>query len=196
MEGMNHTGTLLVHFLLISQPLAYFLVFVGMLVEGDLSLLAVASLTRLGYFGRFDIVFLVLLGAVLGDSFWFWFGRKTRQSSNRYVQWFLKKMETVTVDIHRNFFGKLFISKFMYGTHHPFLVSIGASSLSFRKFILNDIPAVILWASIIGGLGYTFTSFIVPLRHYIKYAEVGIAIIAVVYLGMSYVLKKEVHIEE
>jgi membrane protein DedA with SNARE-associated domain len=196
MAGMHHAGTLLVHFLTISQPLAYFFVFAGMLVEGDLSLLAIASLIRLGYFEPFGILFFVLSGAFLSDVFWFWLGRKSRLSTNRRVQWLLKKMEIVTVDIHKNFFWKLFISKFMYGTHRPFLVSIGSSPLSFRKFILNDIPAVLGWVGIIGGLGYVFTTFIVRLRHVIKYAEVGIIIMVVLYLGISYVLKKEVHIKE
>lgn len=196
MTLMHHTGTLLLHFLTISQPIGYVLVFLGGLVEGDLSLLTAASLTRLGYFEPVPVFLLIFLGSVIGDTFWFWVGRRSRLSSHRMVLWAVKKTEIVTVDIHKNFFGKLLLSKFMYGTHRPFLLSIGYSPLTFRMFVINEMPAVLIWMSVIGSLGYTFTSFMVPLRHTLKYVEIVILIVVVLYLGIRYILKKEVHVEE
>ena len=174
--------SLFIHYLTLWRPLGYSIVFLGVMFEGDLFVLLTASLVRLGYFDPFDMFFILFSGAVIGDLGWFYLGHRARASSTRITQWLTRHVQKLSIDSERNFFPKLVLSKFMYGTHRPFLFTLGMKNMTIGRFIIPELGAVLIWLTTIGGLGYGLGYLLESTKHIIKYAEIGIAIVVIVYI--------------
>lgn len=176
-----------------SRVLGYALIFFGMTFEGDMSLLATAALVRFHYFDPIDMLLVVCSGALFGDTLWFYLGRHFANPNTRFAQWVKRHIKRMPVDVHNGLFHKLLVSKFMYGTHHPFLFSLGAQHVSYGKFFRHQIPAVCVWVSILGSIGFIFADALAHVRHTIKYIEVILLIIVVSYLLFEVLLRSTQH---
>ena len=188
---------LFLHYLTLWRPLGYSLVFLGVFFEGDIFILITAGLTRLGYFDVFDMLFLVYVGVVLGDSLWFWAGRHFSIIENRFFEKIMNNVKKFPIKGHSSLFKKLLISKFMYGTHHPFLFILGAGrEVSFLNFLRNEVVAVGVWIFVLGNIGYWFTGALLNVKHIVKYAEVSLLIIVIVYVAVIQILKRKRQVNE
>ncbi len=181
------------HYLTLWRPLGYGLVFGGMLIEGDVFILATMALMRFGYFDLLDLVFFVAAGTLVGDSLWFTLGSRFAQSKNRFIVWLLRHVRRIPINTERNFFWKLLMSKFMYGTHRPFLVSLGSSGMPFRYFIARELPAAAIWITVLSGLGYAFAEALSSVRHAVRYLELSILLLFVVFMVLHLLEKRRMN---
>ncbi|MFH1745035.1 MAG: VTT domain-containing protein [bacterium] len=179
-----------IHYLTIWRPLGYALVFFSMMFEGDLTLLVISFLARMKFFDFFDVVGFVFAGTVVGDCFWFWLGRKGSVSQMTVVKWLFEKVKFINIDFENYFFIKLFFSKFMYGTHHIAVATVGASKISFKKYILNELPAVALWMTIIGGFGYFLAFSYQYIWQRLKYVEIILFLVIFIYFIANKIYQK------
>jgi membrane-associated protein len=182
LEKQIFMHSFLLHYLVIWRPLGYGLVFLGMILEGDISLFTTAFLTRLDYFDFFDIIFFILAGAVIGDSLWYGLGRWLKNSSFFVVRWAAKIVSPFDNHIKEKNFRTNLISKFTYGVHHLTLVRNGMLGIPYKEFLRNDFLALLIWVAVIGGLGYLFGASYVLIRHYLKFVEVGLLLIIIIFI--------------
>jgi len=182
-------NSLFFHYLTVSRPIGYVLVFFGMMFEGDIFLLSTSFLTRLGYFDIFDFISAALFGALTGDLFWYWLGWRFGASENRISKYLLKHVKGIKIDFQGHIFKKLLLSKFMYGTHRAVVVFIGISKIKFSRYILAEAPATVIWFIVIGSLGYLFGLALSGMEHYVKYAEMLLFIAVISYIAIFKIVR-------
>lgn len=172
------------------KPLGYGLVFLGVMFEGDVFLLMTAGLTRFGYFDPLSMLVVVCAGVIIGDLVWFSAGRRLKYVDTVFTRWVMRHVSKLPTQSDARLFVRLLASKFMYGTHHPFLFALGATGISVKDFLRREIAAAPIWVLIIGNLGYWSASMLVRVKHIFKYAELGILVIVLVYITVIMTLEK------
>lgn len=158
---------LVLHYLSLWRPLGYALVFLGMMVEGDIILFTAAFLTHQGFFVLGDMLIAALGGAFLGDWLWYMLGLRL----SRFT--LIKKLSdriASPFDAHLKEwpFRTLFISKFTYGIGHLLLTRAGLLKFSRAEFFKADTVAILVWAIIVGGLGYLSSASFVLVHRYLR----------------------------
>lgn len=171
------------------QSLGYWIVFVGMMAEGDILLFTVGFLVHRGYFNA-DLTLLVIFwGVIIGDNIWYVFGETMSEKSffgrfiTRVTQPFDEHLRNKTV-------RTIFISKFAYGLYRPIILRAGMLRLSFKQFIEGDIAASVLWIFLVGGLGYLSSASFFLIRRYLRYTEVSLLFGLILFILVSNFLRR------
>lgn len=176
------------HYLTEYQTLGYIIIFLGMMIEGDIFLFTVGFLTHQGYF-EFGIAFLVVFsGVIIGDNLWYALGEMVNENSvlgrfiTRLTKPFDKHLKSRTI-------RTIFITKFAYGLHRPTLIRAGMLKLPLKKFIEGDIIAIIFWIFIVGGLGYLSSASFILMRHYLRYTELTLLFGLILFILISHFIR-------
>lgn len=178
------------HYLIEYQTLAYWIIFFGMMVEGDILLFSIGFLVHQGYFAWDKTLLIVFLGVMIGDNLWYALGellsnRKIALTlfTNRLIGMFDNHLKNRTA-------RTIFISKFVYGFHRPMLIRAGSLRLSFKEFIRGDFSASIIWIFIIGGLGYLSGASFFAVKKYLRYTEISLLLVVTVFIAISYIASR------
>lgn len=179
------------------KPLGYFIIFLGMIFEGDLMLFTVYMLAFSGIMSLSMVTLTVFTGVFCGDIFWYWLGTKIYASTNnvgKIGSWIMSVVKPFDNHLHKRPFKTIFLSKFVYGIHHAILVRAGSLDISLKSFIKTDILSNALWIATIAGLAYFSRASISLAAHYIKFAEasllIGVVIIIFLWHIITVVIKK------
>lgn len=183
-------SSLFIHYLILSRPIGYALVFTGMIIEGDILLFTAAFLTHQGIFDIGDMLVAVLAGTIVGDMLWYMLGFRLNHSSLFLRRWIDRIAWPFDKQLMSRPFHTIFVSKFIYGIHHALLIRAGNLKLPFKKFALVDFAAIVLWIAAVGGLGYVSGLSFTLLKHYLRFAEFGLAVGLLVLFILLHLTKK------
>ena len=176
----------LIHYLILSRPLGYFLIFIGLAIEGDLVLLIIAFLTHQGFFDLGDMILVSLAGVFVGDVTWLYLGKKLDRLSPLTHRLVTKLSGPVDKHLRERPVRAIFVSKFTYGLHRAVLVRLGQNGMGLKEFLKADIPAGLVWFIVVGGLGYLGGGAVTLARHYLRFTELGLLLVVVAFLLISY----------
>ena len=187
---------MLLHYLTEYQTLAYWIIFFGMMIEGDIFLFTAGFLTYQGYFDIGIAFFLLFLGAIMGDNIWYVIGESAAIKNNFFARFINRVTKHFDEHLKKHPARVIFVSKFAYGLHRPIILKAGAERLPFKKFIEADIITTIVWIFLIGGLGYLSSASFLLIKRYLRYTELtlflGIAIFILISHFITKISKKEV----
>lgn len=176
------------------KPLAYFFVFLGMILEGDMVLFTVSFLAFTGLLNWILVLFTVLSGIWIGDLFWYWIGTHLKGSNNFLARWVHRITTPFDQHIAKRPFKTILISKFAYGIHHAILIRAGALGIPVKKYIRIEIVSSLLWITIIGGLAYFSKQSFDHVRHTLHKAELsllfGVIVFFIFWKIMSKLIRK------
>ena len=134
--------------------LGYGAIFVGTLLEGESFILVGGFLAHRGYLSIGKVILLATLGAFSGDLIYFVLGRRYGRSLLRrsrraqaLVPWFEGFMQ-------RNHVLWIFGVRYLYGIRWLGAALAGSSRMSSGRFALLSLPACLIWALVVGLLGY------------------------------------------
>lgn len=134
----------------------YFIVFLGTLLEGETVLALAGFAAYEGHLKLGLVIPVAIVGAVIGDQFFFYFGRyKGKQLLEKYPN-LKRKVERVHQMTERYHGWIIFGSRFMYGFRIIIPVSFGVGSISAVRFFLLDLLGALLWAPLFALGGYAF----------------------------------------
>lgn len=182
--------SLFLFYLTIWRPLGYTLVSLGMIFEGDGMLFTSAFLTAEGFFDISDILIVIFISVLLGDSFWYWVGRKYATRFPRFVNVVNKFAKPFDRHLANNPMRTLLVTKFLYGVHHAVLIRAGMFKMDYKKFIKGDLIAVPIWIAVVGGLGFFSERTLLPARHYLKFAEISLLFGLIAFFVLEYFLHR------
>ncbi|MEO1767729.1 DedA family protein [Thiobacter aerophilum] len=138
-------------------------VLLGSLLEGETVLVLAGFAAHRGYLDFAQVVAVAWLGAVLGDQFWFWLGR-------RHGRTFLARWPKQTTAIRRALrlierhpARSVLFMRFAWGLRIALPVAMGMSGLPHGRFLLLNGLSAMLWAPAIAGAGWLFGDVLV--RH-------------------------------
>lgn len=167
-------------------------VLIGLLVPGD-TVVIVSSTAVDGPFEFVSLVLVIIAGALAGESIGFalgrWFGPRIRSSrlGSRIGERNWLRAERY---LDRRGGIAVFISRFLPVLHSLIPVTVGMSSMPYRKFMAWTLPACVLWSSMyvsVGALAAGSYRELSDRLHYAGYVFVGII---VAFLLAVYIVKK------
>lgn len=167
-------------------------IFVGLIVPGD-TIVIVAATGVEGPVEYFALAFVVIVGALCGESIGFllgrFFGPKLRASRlGRRIgeRWWIRAENY----LERRGGPAIFISRFLPFLHSLIPVTVGMSTMRYRTFIAWTLPACTIWSFAYVSVG-TFAAgsfeMLLDRLHYAGYAFVGIIVL---FLLAVFVAKK------
>jgi len=131
-------------------------VFLGSLLEGETVLVLAGFGAHRGYLDFSAVAAVAWLGAVLGDQFYFWLGRRHGQAV--LTRW-PRRAEGIrrALDLIERHPGKvIFAMRFAWGLRTALPIAIGMSGVPRLRFLLLNMVSAALWAPLVAGAGWLF----------------------------------------
>lgn len=145
----------------------YVLLFLGMVLEGEVFLIVAGMLARLKAFDFAEVVWVALAGVIVGDVLWYGIGVLLSRFDGRIS--ITKTAEKTVYMVFPKFLKKPFLSillsKFIYGVNHATLVFSGMVKLNFRVFFQAEVLASFVWVAIYAVAGYMFGHAAIAVTH-------------------------------
>jgi membrane protein DedA with SNARE-associated domain len=161
----------------------YAAIFVGTCLEGETILVLGGIAAKLGYLELPWVILCAFAGTILADQSIFFLGRYKGQAVlNKWPAW-QARTNKVRRHVKRHRIAIILGFRFLYGlrTVTPFV--LGMSRVPAAEFVVLNIIAAGLWASLIGVAGYVFGDalelILGDIRHYQMELMGGIALLAV-----------------
>jgi membrane protein DedA with SNARE-associated domain len=154
--------------------------FVGLVVAGVLS-----------YSGDLNIYISILVAGVsnfLGDQFLFFIARKNKNYAKDMMKKYGRKIALAHLMMRKYGSFVVFVQKYIYGIKTLVPLAMGLTKYPAMKFSIYNAIATVIWACIIGYASFTAGEYVLSLGDDFKY--IGLAIIVVILLSISYVFKK------
>jgi len=157
--------------------------FVGFFLPGDSLLFTAGILAAQGFLNIWILVFLVFLGAVLGDNFGYGFGRKVGPMIfKREDSIIFHKQNLERAKAFYEKYGKktIILARFLPGvrTFAPILAGVG--QMHYRTFVSYNVIGGLIWGMGMPFLGYFLGSTIPNIDRYLLPIIIFIIVISVV----------------
>ena len=134
----------------------YLVVFVGCFLEGETILVLAGFAAHQGYLSLPVVLTVAFVAGSLGDQIFYWIGRRWGPLLAQRVPDFNNRTRPV-VELLRRYDAPLIVGiRFMYGLRILGPIAIGGAGVPPRRFTLFNLLGAIVWAPLIGGLGYVF----------------------------------------
>jgi membrane protein DedA with SNARE-associated domain len=164
---------------LLIQDYGYWAVLLGTFFEGETVLILAGFASYQGYLNLTYVIIMALIGSFAGDQFFFRLGRLQKKI------WFIKGAvwETRSRKAKRLLENHQILiilsSRFLYGMRMLLPYMIGMSRVKTSRFVLLDFIGALVWATLIGSLGYLFGNVMVLIMGNIKKYELMIMAIVI-----------------
>jgi membrane protein DedA with SNARE-associated domain len=139
---------------------AYWLVYVGAIIEGETALLLGALTASQGLVDIFWVIVVAFAGATTGDQISYQVFRRfgpALVSRNETLQRRSQKARRLLAGHPVKF---ILISRFLWGMRSACMLAMAASDVPTRVFAPFNVLACALWAIIVGLLGYVFSGWV------------------------------------
>lgn len=154
--------------------------FVGLVFAGVLS-----------YAGDLNLYISMLVAGTanfLGDQFLFFLARKNKSYAKDMMSKYGRKIALAHLMMRRYGSFVVFLQKYVYGIKTLIPLAMGLTKYSSVKFSILNVFATALWVAVVGYASYTAGEYILGAADEFKY--VGLGIVAVILLTVSYYFKK------
>lgn len=145
----------------------YFLLFLAMVLEGEVLLILAGMLAHLKAFDVGDVIWISFFGILTGNILWYLLG--ITLSKKIFMQPVIARAQIAVRYFLPNFsekpFKSIFFSKFIYGANRATVLISGVLKVRFPLFAQAEFLASILWVGIYTTLGYFLGYAAIHLTH-------------------------------
>lgn len=159
-------------------------IFIGSLLEGETVLVIAGFAAHRGYLDLEAVVAMAWLGAVVGDQFLYWLGR-------RHGSWLLSRfprraaaVERALGLIARHPIKISMAMRFAWGLRTALPIAIGMSGVGRLRFLLLNLFSAAVWAPLVAGAGWAFGAVLTRhlgdlqrIEHWVIAGLVGLALV-------------------
>ncbi len=171
----------------------YFLLFPLTIIEGPIVTIIAGLFVTLGIFNPATAYAIVVLGDVVGDSFWYavgrWGGGPISRSLERFFGIQQASIEKAKERIERNRFKSTALFKISQGIGFAGFIAAGMARVHFPLFIGACLLVTLVQAAFFLLVGMAFGSAYNQIGTYFDYAAGGIIALAVAFLVVWYFRK-------
>ena len=141
------------------ELLVYFLIFVGLIFEGEFILISSGILLHLGALNIYFILPFIFLGLFSKTVFGYYLGVAIydKWSQTKFFKHIEKRVSKVMPHFQQKPFWSIFISKFIMGINNLVVIFSGYKKINFRKYVEAEALSTIIWAPALISLGYFFS---------------------------------------
>lgn len=134
----------------------YWVLALGCVVQSETALLLAGFAAHRGHLDPLAVVAVASAGGFLGDQFFFWLGRRHGPHVLARRPAWARRAEQVDRLVQHWDAGFIVGVRFAYGLRVAGPVLMGASTMSARRFVIFNALGALIWAVVIGGLGWAF----------------------------------------
>jgi membrane protein DedA with SNARE-associated domain len=134
----------------------YWILVLGCLLEGETILLLAGFAASRGYLDITAVIAIAAVCGFTGDQIFFWFGRTHGVAVLARFPSMARKAEHVFRLIHKYQAWVVVGVRFAYGLRIAGPIIIGTSRISALRFMAFNGLGAIIWAMLVGGIGYVF----------------------------------------
>lgn len=154
-----NTVNLVQNFVAGNEVLAYFLMFIGILIEGEVVVLFSGILCHLG---GLNIIpsFLVGVAGIASKSYLgYYLGiyLERKYPHNRFFRYIESKIMYFLPHFKDRPFWSVFLSKFIYGINHFAIILSGYLKINFKTYFKAEFSSSLIWLIEFLALGYFFS---------------------------------------
>jgi len=167
-------------------PLAVFIILFAesslvFFLPGDSLLFVAGILAAQHLIGFWPTILLGTLGAVLGNNFGYFIGKKFGPPLFSLNRWYLFKKEHVgKVQQYYEHYGPLtvILARFIPGIRTLAPIAAGIGSMNYSTFFIYNVGGAALWLVLIMTVGYTLGKMIPNIDHYILPIILGVVVVS------------------
>ena len=172
----------------------YALLFLGMIIEGPIIMLASGFLYKLGQFSFFPMYLVLIFGDFTADMIWYCVGRfGTRKAIFKYGNYVgvtpnaLEKIERAFHKYHQKI---LIISKLTMGFGFAVVVLVvaGMFKVPFKNYVILNLIGGFIWTAMLLAIGFFLGNIFIAIPKYSKIIFI-ISIFTLFVLGIKYMNK-------
>lgn len=192
---MDELGIVL-NFIEENRYLGYLVLFLGMIIEGEVILMIGGILANLNALNLESVFIFSFIGVLVNDVFWYHIGvyLKNNHGHRSLLQRAERKVKKLLPGIETSPAYAIFISKFIAGFNHPTLIMLGFLKVNFKYFMKLQVFASLVWTLVFISLGFAFghTAISVSRKVHVFVIAVVVLIVAAMLLerGIRYVINK------
>jgi len=162
-----HTVKFLISLVEHHQVLAYALIFLGLIFEGEFTLIASGILVHLGALHLPLTIFLVLAGSFVKTFYCYYFGKLVYKKWNhtKFLKYIEKRVLYFLPNFKKKPFWSIFVSKFIMWLNFSVIVFSGYSKIKFKTYLKAEVLSTIIWAPLLIILGYFFSFTALHVSH-------------------------------
>jgi membrane protein DedA with SNARE-associated domain len=155
---MHSTIPFLTNFIQIHSILACALLFIGIVLEGEIVMIFGGILGGLGAFNLEALFLTALAGAIVKSLVWYALGKgiAKRYPKSSVFRFLEKKVKFFLPRFRERPFWSIFVSKFIYGINHFALLLSGYMEINFRTYMKAETYSSLPWVAGFLSLGYFF----------------------------------------
>jgi membrane protein DedA with SNARE-associated domain len=139
---------------------AYWLLYVGTLMEGETALLLATLAANQGLIDLLWVIAIAFAGATTGDQVSYQLFRRfgpTMVARNATLKRRTEKARRLLAGHPLKF---IVVSRFFWGLRSACMLALAASDVPTRVFAPANLLACALWATVVGSLGYVFSGWV------------------------------------
>ena len=124
-------------------------------------MVALAGAGILSALGKMDIGLSILVATVanfIGDTFLFYLSQTNKKEVLKYLRKHRRKIAYTNLLMRRYGWMAVFLQKYIYGVKTLVPIVMGLSRYDFKKFVLLNFFASILWGLVVGLGSYYFSA--------------------------------------
>lgn len=154
-----HTVNLLTSLVENHHIVAYVVIYLGILLEGEFFLISAGILAHLGALDLWFVFLITLLGAFSKTFIGYALGEFLFKIFNhhRFFKYIQKRVYILFPSFKVKPFWSIFISKFIAGANNLVIIFSGYEKIDYKKFLKAEISATVIWAPLLLFLGYVFS---------------------------------------
>src|SRR3989338_4484367 len=153
-----HTVNILTQLVESNLVLAYFLIFLITIVEGEIVSISAGILVLLGALNFWIALGCIFLGGMIKTFLGYFLGRSLHQRFNdhRIFKFIERRVLLVMPHFKQKPFWSIFISKFIM-VNHLVILFAGYHNIDFKKYLRAEVSSTLFWAPGLMLLGYFFS---------------------------------------
>jgi membrane-associated protein len=154
-----HTVKLLTSLVEHHQILAYCLIFVGLIFEGEFILISAGILAHLGALNFWFALGFIYLGGACKTMLGYYIGRAVYRKWRhlKVFQYLEKRVSNILPSFSEKPFWSIFASKFIMGINHIVILFSGYKKVPLKKYLKAEGLSTLIWAPLLLTLGYFFS---------------------------------------
>lgn len=138
------------------EQFGYAAVFAASAFEGETVFVIGAFMAHLGYLQLPLVMAAAALGAIVGDNLWFWLGRRHGPALMARLPSVAAAVPRVDALIARWRFLAVVLLRFAVGLRSAGPAILGMGRMAAPQFIAANALGAVLWALLVGALGWCF----------------------------------------
>jgi membrane protein DedA with SNARE-associated domain len=141
------------------QIMAYALIFLGLIFEGEIVVISAGILSHLGALNVWFTLLFIVLGAFTKTFLCYYIGTviHDKWSENNFLKYIERRVFFIMPHFTQRPFWSVFISKFIIGTNYMVAIFSGYKRINYKTYLKAEIIGTLIWAPALLSLGYFFS---------------------------------------